>query len=68
MNMTEIRKIAGQHNIKPGRLPKSVLIRSIQKAEGFFDCFDTNNSYQCGQEQCLWRQDCDRRLIVKRQK
>lgn len=60
MNMADIREIARQHHVKSGKMPKSELIRAIQKAEGYYACFDTNNSEMCGQDQCLWRQDCDR--------
>lgn len=38
MHMAEIRKMARQYNIKSGELPKSELVRAIQKAEGFFAC------------------------------
>lgn len=59
MKIDEVRTIARQQNIKPGKLPKAELIRTIQRAEGNFDCFDTNSSKTCGQEECLWREDCD---------
>lgn len=60
MNMTEIRVIARQRNVSPGKLSKPELIRAIQAGEGNFACFDTDSSMTCGQDQCLWRSDCDR--------
>jgi len=58
MNVTDVRAIARQHNVKPGKMSKEELVRAIQANEGNFTCFNTNSSRMCGQEQCLWRQDC----------
>lgn len=58
MKLDEIKEIAKQHGIKPGKLKKSELIRSIQEAEGNPACFETGTSTTCGQEECLWRGDC----------
>lgn len=58
MNVTEVRAIARQRNIKPGKMPKEELIRVIQADEGNVACFNTDSSRTCGQEKCLWRQDC----------
>ena len=35
----------------------AALIRSIQRAEGNFDCFQRGHGY-CDQIQCAWRQYC----------
>jgi len=59
MKLDEIKEIARQHNIKPGKMKKNELIRAIQQAEGNEQCFDTGKADQCGQESCLWREDCD---------
>ena len=58
MKLTEIKQIAEQRGIKPGRLKKSDLIRLIQEKEGNNICFDTGASASCGQDTCLWRPDC----------
>lgn len=58
MKLEEVKKIAAQHGIKPGKLRKAELIRLIQQAEGNDPCFDTGNVDSCGQYQCLWREDC----------
>lgn len=59
MTLVELKEIAKQHNIKAGKMKKADLIRAIQSAEGNEQCFDTGKSAQCGQEECLWRDDCD---------
>jgi hypothetical protein len=58
MNVTEIRQIAKQHGVKPGKLSKIELVREIQRTEGNFDCFATANNSDCDQTACLWREDC----------
>jgi hypothetical protein len=57
MNMQEIRQISKRMNVSSKNLKKPDLIRSIQKAEGNFDCFGSN-PHECGQINCLWRNDC----------
>jgi len=59
MKLEEIKKIAGQHNIKAGKLKKGELVKSIQQAEGNVVCFDTGQADACGQASCLWREDCN---------
>ncbi|MBI5483521.1 MAG: SAP domain-containing protein [Deltaproteobacteria bacterium] len=59
MRLEEIKEIARQHNIKPGRLKKADLVQAIQTAEGNEACFATGKASQCGQHACLWREDCD---------
>lgn len=58
MNVQEIRQLAIDHGIKPGRLDKTHLIREIQHQEGNFDCFATAYDNVCDQSNCLWRKDC----------
>ncbi len=58
MKVEQVRTIATQRGIKAGKMKKSDLIRSIQKAEGNEECFDSGKSQHCGQEECLWREDC----------
>jgi len=59
MKMEEIKAIARKHHIKSGKATKSNLVRLIQQAEGNSPCFDSNSSKECGQNSCLWREDCD---------
>ncbi|AFS53246.1 MULTISPECIES: hypothetical protein [Leptospirillum] len=58
MNMQEIRAIARQRHMPPGRLKKADLIRALQRLEGNFDCFGSAREGICSQFECLWRKDC----------
>ncbi len=58
MKLDKIKKIAKQYNIAPGKAKKSDLVRSIQQAEGYEQCFDSGKVAQCGQDTCAWREDC----------
>lgn len=58
MILQDIRSIAQNLGIKPGKLNKTTLIRTIQVTEGNFDCFATAADGQCDQSGCLWRDDC----------
>ena len=54
MLMQEIRRIAQQAGIKPGKLGKAELVRTIQRQEGNFDCYaspltgDCDQAHACG--------------------
>jgi len=58
MKLDEIKEIAKRHNIKAGKMKKADLVRAIQLAEGNKVCFDTGQAETCGQQACLWREDC----------
>jgi len=58
MKLEEIRTIANSRGIHPGKLSKSVLIKSIQQEEGNFDCYGTASIGECDQGGCSWREDC----------
>lgn len=58
MKIEEIREIARQRGLKTGKMKKVEIVRSIQDAEGNPTCFDTGKSEECGQANCLWREDC----------
>lgn len=58
MKMPEVRTVAKTLGIKPGNLPKNVLIKTIQLTEGNFDCFATAHMGECDQIGCCWREDC----------
>jgi len=59
MKMQEIKEIARQRGVKAGTLKKADLIRAIQRMEGNTDCYGAGKAATCGQDQCLWREDCD---------
>jgi len=59
MKLEEIKEMAKQHQIKTARMKKAELVRAIQQAEGNEQCFDSGKTDACGQEMCLWREDCD---------
>ena len=58
MKIDEIKGIAKEHNLKTGKANKGELIRAIQQAEGNLPCFASNSAKECGQFNCLWREDC----------
>jgi hypothetical protein len=58
MDIKEIRKIAKGLGVGTKGMGKADLIRAIQQAEGYFDCFGTAVDEECDQESCLWREDC----------
>jgi len=59
MKLQEIKEMAQRMAIPAGKLKKSDLIRVIQRTEGNSDCFDSGRSAQCGQQGCLWADDCN---------
>jgi hypothetical protein len=58
MNIAEIRKRAKDLGIKVFGMKKVDLIRSIQTSEDNIPCFGTERVEYCGEEACLWRDDC----------
>ncbi|MDA8083758.1 MAG: SAP domain-containing protein [Nitrospiraceae bacterium] len=58
MTLKDIKELAKKKGVKAGKLKKDEIIRSIQRAEGNFDCFGSADSGICSQEDCLWRSDC----------
>ena len=58
MNIQQVKEIARDRGLKPGRLNKKDLIRFIQKQEGNFDCYGSACAGECDQHACLWREDC----------
>lgn len=58
MKLDAIKEIAKQYNIKTVKAKKSDLVRTIQQAEGNEQCFDSGRATLCGQDTCLWREDC----------
>ena len=58
MKFDKIKEVSMQHYIKMTKKKKTDLIRAIQLSEGNQDCFNSNFSGECGQERCVWRDDC----------
>lgn len=58
--IADIRKIARHKGINSWKLKKTDLIRTIQRAEGYSDCFATSHISTCDQITCLWREDCQK--------
>lgn len=59
MNMQEIKLIAKERGVKAGTLKKTELVQVIQKTEGNEACFATGRAAVCGQDRCLWKDDCN---------
>jgi hypothetical protein len=58
MNIKQITSIARSRGVKPRKLNKSSLIRTIQLKEGNFDCYGSAYTGECDQHKCTWRDDC----------
>jgi len=58
MTLKQIKEIAKEKGVKAGNMKKENIIRSIQRAEGNFDCFGSASAGYCDQTNCLWRNDC----------
>ena len=58
MNMNQIKEVARDRGVKAGKMKKTELVRAIQEAEGNTPCFASGQVDSCGQQQCLWREDC----------
>lgn len=58
MRLQEVKAIAKTKGLRLGNMKKDNIIRTIQRSEGNTDCFATGKANECGQTNCLWRQDC----------
>ena len=58
MKLEDVKEVAKKHDIKVGKLKKAELVRAIQAADLNDPCFETGKAAECGQEECLWREDC----------
>lgn len=59
MNMQQVKEIAKQRGVKAGTMKKAELVRAIQSDEGNEACYRTGRAESCGQDSCLWRDDCN---------
>jgi len=64
MKMNDIRKIALAQGIKPKKLTKAALVKTIQLNEGNFDCFGSATAGVCDQANCIWNEDCIRQSVT----
>jgi hypothetical protein len=39
-------------------MKKAELVRAVQQAENNVECFETGTANNCGENDCLWREDC----------
>jgi hypothetical protein len=63
MKVAEIKIIALQKGIKPGKMKKADLIRTIQGQEGSITCFESavnpiTGTKPCDIAGCCWHSDC----------
>jgi hypothetical protein len=58
MKVNDVKEIAKKRGLNPGKMKKRELVRAIQEDEGNPVCYDTGYSDECGQPECLWRDDC----------
>lgn len=58
MDILEIQERAKKMGIELADTGKTELIRAIQRAEGNIDCYATERVRTCGEQECLWRDDC----------
>jgi hypothetical protein len=58
MMLRDILDIAAKVGIAAGDLNRIELVRAIQRAEGYSDCFMSGQVRTCGQMNCLWYQEC----------
>ena len=59
MKVNESKEIAKARGIATGKMKKTDLIHTLQREEGNQACFLTGQKEACGQDHCLWRQDCN---------
>lgn len=58
MKVQDIRIKAKELGIRPNKMNKTDLIRSIQRNEESIECYATDRIQHCGELDCLWRTDC----------
>jgi hypothetical protein len=57
MTMADIKSKAQQMGVTPGKMKKTELIHSIQRAEGCTPCYGRSDG-TCPWLECCWRSDC----------
>lgn len=59
MKLEAVKQIAKNRGLQVRNMKKAEIIRAIQQDEGNNPCYNTGSSATCGQENCLWKDDCD---------
>lgn len=58
MRIPDVRQRAAEKGIMLDNVSYADLIRSIQRAEGNMECYDTGMAVECGQHDCVWKYIC----------
>jgi 7-cyano-7-deazaguanine synthase in queuosine biosynthesis len=58
MRFQEIQKVGKGMGINTYGMKKVEIIHAIQRTENTFVCYATDRVSHCGEEKCLWRNDC----------
>jgi len=58
MTLKDIQTLARERGLRPARLAKTELVRSLQQQEYCTPCYQTGTAETCGQDGCMWRSDC----------
>ncbi len=58
MKMVDVQKKAKSMGIKPVKMRKATLVKTIQTAEGNEACYQSKGAKNCQQTNCCWRDDC----------
>jgi len=56
--LQEARAIARRMGLDTRNVALTELVRAIQRAEGYSDCYLSGRDQACGQTDCLWRDHC----------
>jgi hypothetical protein len=65
MKFNDIRKMAKGMGVNTYRMKKADIIHAIQKTENNIECYGTERVEYCGEDSCLWRDEC---LLLKHKK
>lgn len=58
MKLEEIKSIAKPYSITTNKLKNDELVRAIQRAEGYEQCYGAGKVTTCVHDNCLWRASC----------
>jgi hypothetical protein len=64
VKIADLRQLARQMGLNSAKLNKVGLIRAIQRAEGYSDCYATPFAKECNQDGCRWREDCLKAVMM----
>jgi hypothetical protein len=58
MKLEAVKQIAKKRGLQVTNMKKADIIRAIQCDEGNKACYNTHSAETCGQQHCLWKDDC----------